>query len=93
MEKIDIPDEKLAEFYQVVADTTYWNEAELTPRQIKHIVDCLAPQIAQWAAGKGWTRGFDDGEADVFDHDTHPQGWDSPCLKNPYTDEESANTL
>jgi hypothetical protein len=89
-EKIEIPEEKLAEFREVLQGSTYWNEAELTPRQVKHIVDVLAPRIAQYGAYLGWERGFDDGEADVFNHDE--RGWDEDCIKNPFYDPERTAT-
>lgn len=47
--KIDIPEEQFNRFQQTVADSTFWNEAELNPRQIKHITACLAPEVAEWA--------------------------------------------
>jgi hypothetical protein len=53
-------------------------------------VDVLAPRIAQYGAYLGWERGFDDGEADVFNHDE--RGWDEDCIKNPFYDPERTAT-
>lgn len=47
--KQSIPEEKLAEFYQCVDDSTMWNQAALDDRQVKHIVHCLAPEVVEWA--------------------------------------------
>lgn len=44
-----IPKETVQQFAQVVLDSTYWNEADLTPRQAEHIAACVAEEVAVWA--------------------------------------------
>lgn len=37
---------------------------------------------------EAWDEGFDAGEADVYMHDTTPEGYDVDCIENPYRPNE-----
>jgi hypothetical protein len=60
-------------------------QAETTVAEDKRYVEEADRRVAQ-ALHDGWERGFDDGEADVFQHDE--TGWDGAhgeqCISNPY---------
>lgn len=47
----------------------------------------IKEQFDEWlqsVRAKAWYEGFDAGEQDVWEHEHHPDGFDSDCIKNPY---------
>lgn len=67
-------------FAALTLDSLEWSAAD-------HADDLLASDFIKQIRAEAWSQGFDAGERDVFEHEAHKNGFDSPCVSNPYGEE------